>query len=183
MCVCIHILHVEFHIALHRVLLTSRAGWRDWLQIMVKLKVILIVSRQIPRVKRSIAELLALSMSTADTHTHFFSFYTACFFTYVHGHLCSSSLRWCMYVHVRLSPKRECCELAHWFDTVSECMWMRTDKEGVLEHPRWPHCSRLRSKEVIPCYINQCKFVYSLLTVRTMLLLMSEPTPLEAWQR
>lgn len=72
MCVCIHILHVEFHIALHRVLLTSRAGWRDWLQIMVKLKVILIVCRQIPRVKRSIAELLALSMSTADTHTHFF---------------------------------------------------------------------------------------------------------------
>lgn len=85
-----------------------------------------------------------------------------------------------MYVRVRLCRKRECCELAHWFDTVSECMWMKTDKEGALEHPRWPQCSRLRSEEVIPCYINQCKFVYSLLTVSTMLLLMSEPTPLEA---
>lgn len=53
---------------------------------MVKLKVILIVCRQIPRVKRSIAELLALSMSIADTHTQFFLTLYCMFF-----HLCPRS--------------------------------------------------------------------------------------------
>ncbi len=71
-CVCVHVhFPYAFHVALHRVLLTARAGWRDWLQIMIKLKVFLIVCRQIPRVKRSMAQLLALRyLSHIHTHTH-----------------------------------------------------------------------------------------------------------------